>query len=121
MSKNSSSNVDVSSIVYSPQNASFTSVLKAYIKDLRFDTFETPKPIIIVTALTEAHVQSAVLCAKNVGIQLKTRSCGHDFDGISYVSKETFIILDMFNLRDVIVNISTESAVVQAGATLGEC
>ncbi|KAK1384829.1 Berberine bridge enzyme [Heracleum sosnowskyi] len=120
LSKNLSPTEDGSSFVYTPQNASFTSVLKAYIKDLRFDTLETPKPIFIVTALKEAHVQSTVVCAKTMGIQLKIRSGGHDYDGLSYVSKQTFIILDMFNLRKIDVNIATETAVVEAGATLGE-
>lgn len=120
LSENLSPTEDGSSFVYTPQNASFASVLKAYIKDLRFDTLETPKPIFIVTALKESHVQSTVLCAKNMGIQVKIRSGGHDYDGISYVSKQTFIILDMFNLRNIDVNVATETAVVQAGATLGE-
>ncbi|WOG81642.1 hypothetical protein DCAR_0100793 [Daucus carota subsp. sativus] len=120
LSENLSPSEDVSRFVYSPQNASFMSVLRAYIKDLRFDTVETPKPIFIVTALKEAHVQSTVICAKKVGVEMKIRSGGHDYDGISYVSKETFIILDMFNLRNIDVNVENESAVVGAGATLGE-
>ncbi|KAL1830844.1 hypothetical protein ACET3Z_000495 [Daucus carota] len=120
LSENLSPSEDVSRFVYSPQNASFMSVLRAYIKDLRFDTAETPKPIFIVTALKEAHVQSTVICAKKMGVEMKIRSGGHDYDGISYVSKQTFIILDMFNLRNIDVNVETESAVVGAGATLGE-
>lgn len=55
-----------------------------------------------------------------MGIQLKIRSGGHDYDGISYVSDEKFIILDMFNLRLIDVNIKKETAWVQAGATLAE-
>ncbi|KAL1829492.1 hypothetical protein ACET3Z_007904 [Daucus carota] len=110
----------VSSIVYSPQNSSFNSVLQAYIKNKRFNTSATPKPAIIVTATKESHVQNTVICAKNMGIQLKIRSGGHDYDGISYVSDTTFIILDLFNMRKIDVNIDTETAVVEAGATLGE-
>ncbi|KAL8113348.1 hypothetical protein AgCh_020609 [Apium graveolens] len=110
----------VSSIVYSPQNSSFNSVLQAYIKNKRFNTSETPKPAIIVTATKESHVQNTVICAKIMGIQLKIRSGGHDYDGISYVSDTTFIVLDMFNIRNIDVNIDTETAVVEAGATLGE-
>ncbi|KAK1375656.1 Berberine bridge enzyme [Heracleum sosnowskyi] len=110
----------VSSIVYSPQNSSFTSVLQAYIKNKRFNTSATPKPEIIVTATKDSHVQNTVICAKTMGIQLKIRSGGHDYDGISYVSDTTFIVLDMFNIRKIDVNINTETAVVEAGATLGE-
>ncbi|WOG84882.1 hypothetical protein DCAR_0104067 [Daucus carota subsp. sativus] len=110
----------VSSIVYTPQNSSFASVLQAYIRNKRFNTSRTLKPTIIVTATKYSHVQSTVICAKNMGIQLKIRSGGHDYDGISYVSDEKFIVLDMFNFRKIDVDIESETVVVEAGAILGE-
>lgn len=120
LTKHSCPNGKITSIIYSPQNSSYTSVLQAYIKTLRFNTSTTPKPIIIVTPLQESLVTGTILCAKSMGIQLKIRSGGHDYDGISYVSDEKFIILEMFNLRLIDVNIEKETAWVQAGATLGE-
>ncbi|KAK9060038.1 hypothetical protein SSX86_020742 [Deinandra increscens subsp. villosa] len=113
----------LSAIVYgSASNSStYTTVLQAYIKNRRLNTTSTPKPAIIITPTKESHVQAAVLCAKKLGVQIKIRSGGHDYEGISYVSSEkTFIVLDMFNLRTVDVDIATETAVVQAGAQLGE-
>ncbi|KAK1369140.1 berberine bridge enzyme-like 21 [Heracleum sosnowskyi] len=110
----------VSSVVYTPQNTSFATVLQAYIKNKRFNTSTTPKPIIIITATKYSHVQSTVICAKNMGIQLKIRSGGHDYDGISYVCDQKFIVLDMNNLRKIDVDIGSETAVVEAGAILGE-
>lgn len=110
----------VSRIVYQPTNSSFTAVLNAYVRNLRFNTSSTPKPLIIVTPLLESHVSAAVVCAKTLGLHVKIRSGGHDYEGISYVSDDPFIILDMFNLRSINVNIEDESAWVQAGATLGE-
>ncbi|XP_023544589.1 berberine bridge enzyme-like 21 [Cucurbita pepo subsp. pepo] len=110
----------LSDIVFSRQNASYTSVLRAYIRNARFNTSSAPKPVIIVTPFTESHVQSAVICSKKLGIQLKIRSGGHDYEGISYVSDVEFIVLDMSNLRAVTVDVADKSAWVQAGATLGE-
>ncbi|KAG8365677.1 hypothetical protein BUALT_Bualt18G0131300 [Buddleja alternifolia] len=51
---------------------------------------------------------------------MKTRSGGHDYEGLSYTSKTPFVILDMFNLRSIEINLEDETAWVQAGATLGE-
>nr|XP_027124050.1 berberine bridge enzyme-like 21 [Coffea arabica] len=110
----------ISSILYSPINASYTSVLQAYIRNRRFNTSTTPKPLLIVTALEEYHVQAAVLCTKRTGLELKIRSGGHDFEGISYVSSVPFVILDMFHLSSIHVDIENEISWVQVGATLGE-
>ncbi|KAB1222876.1 Reticuline oxidase-like protein [Morella rubra] len=110
----------ITKIVYAQNNPSFTSVLRAYIRNARFNTTSTPKPVIIVTPTQESHVQAAVLCAKKNGIQIRTRSGGHDYEGVSYVSNVPFIILDMFNLRSVVIDIKQQTAFVQVGATLGE-
>ncbi|XP_044495803.1 berberine bridge enzyme-like 21 [Mangifera indica] len=110
----------VSNIVYSQTNASYTSVLRAYIRNARFNSSSTPKPFLIMTPLQESHVQAAVICTKQVGYQLKIRSGGHDFEGISYISDHPFFILDMGNLRSVSVDIREETGWVEAGATLGE-
>ncbi|KAL7131189.1 hypothetical protein ABFS83_13G181600 [Erythranthe nasuta] len=110
----------ISSIVYSPDNASFAKVLESYIRNRRFNVSTTPKPSIIVTPTTESHVSAAVLCAKKLGVQLKIRSGGHDYEGISYVSTATFVVLDMFNFRSIDVNMTDETAWVQTGAMLGE-
>ncbi|GKA36900.1 berberine bridge enzyme-like protein 8 [Tanacetum coccineum] len=43
-----------------------------------------------------------------------------DYEGLYYVAKDPFFILDMFNFRSINVSIEDETAWVQAGATLGE-
>ncbi|KAF7842377.1 berberine bridge enzyme-like 21 [Senna tora] len=110
----------VSEILFAQSNASYSSVLQNYIRNARFNTSSTPKPLIIITPLHESHVPPSVICAKSIGIQIKIRSGGHDYEGISYVSDEPFVILDLFNLRNITVDVDNEVAVVQAGATLGE-
>ncbi|KAL0305406.1 UNVERIFIED_CONTAM: Berberine bridge enzyme-like 15 [Sesamum radiatum] len=66
--------------------------------------------------------QAAVICAKELGIQLRVRSGGHDYEGLSYRSEtdEPFIILDLSKLRSVTVDMQGNSAWAQAGATIGE-
>ncbi|XP_034679369.1 berberine bridge enzyme-like 21 [Vitis riparia] len=120
LSKYSSPFDQASSIVYAQTNSSFTNVLQSYIRNQRFNAFSTPKPLIIVTPSDESQVQAAVICSRHIGIQLRIRSGGHDYDGLSYVSDVPFFILDMFNLRSINVNVTDETAWVQAGATLGE-
>ena len=84
------------------------------------NTSSTPKPSIIVTPSNESQVQAAIICSRNIGIQLRIRSGGHDYDGLSYISDVPFFILDMFNLQSISVNINDKTAWFQAGATLGE-
>ncbi|XP_062012530.1 berberine bridge enzyme-like 21 [Rosa rugosa] len=118
---NTHPNSSATKIVIPQNNPSFTSTLRAYIRNARFNTSTTPKPVLILTPTTESHVQASVLCAVQLKLQLKIRSGGHDYEGISYVSSEkTFVILDLFNLRSIDVNAEDATAWAQAGATLGE-
>jgi FAD/FMN-containing dehydrogenase len=120
LSKQTNQQEQISKLVYAQGNPSYTSVLRAYIRNARFNTSSTPKPLVIVTPTSESHVQAAVICAKNIGVQLKIRSGGHDYEGVSYISDVPFIMLDMSNLRTVVVNIQEQTDWVSAGATLGE-
>ncbi|XP_044497620.1 berberine bridge enzyme-like 21 [Mangifera indica] len=120
LTQQTNSTDELSKIVYAQTNPSYASVLQAYIRNARFNDSETLKPLIIITPLQESHVQASVICSKQVGYQLKIRSGGHDYEGISYISENPFFILDMFNLQSVCVDIKDESAWIEAGATLGE-
>ncbi|MBA0556082.1 hypothetical protein Golob_026216 [Gossypium lobatum] len=106
--------------IYTPSNSSFESALQAYIRNRRFLTPETPKPVAIVAPTHVSHVQATVICAKDNGVQIRVRSVGHDYEGLSYRSNVTFVILDMFNLRSIDVGVDNEVAFVQGGATIGE-
>jgi hypothetical protein len=110
----------ISSAIYTTNNGSYSSVLQSYIRNLRFNTTETRKPFLILTALHESHIQAAIVCAQKHNLQMKIRSGGHDYEGVSYVAEVPFFILDMFNLRSIHVDLKSETAWVQAGATLGE-
>ncbi|KAG4143450.1 hypothetical protein ERO13_D06G188600v2 [Gossypium hirsutum] len=110
----------ISEAIFTPQSPSYATVLQSYIRNLRFNETYTPKPFLILTALHQSHIQAAIICAKKGNIQMKIRSGGHDYDGLSYVATVPFFVLDMFNLRSIDIDMETETVWVQSGAILGE-
>ncbi|XVF82842.1 hypothetical protein PTKIN_Ptkin16aG0082800 [Pterospermum kingtungense] len=112
--------LNVSTILFSNFNPSYTSVLSAYIRNARFNTSSTPKPLIIITPLEDSHVSAAVICSQKLGFQLKIRSGGHDYEGLSYVFDKPFFLLDMFNMCNISVDMADETAWVGTGSILGE-
>ncbi|XP_047940374.1 berberine bridge enzyme-like 15 [Salvia hispanica] len=113
-----------STFISPSQTSLFTSILNSTAQNLRCLLPSNPKPILIFTPLTESHVQAAVVCAKALGVHLRLRSGGHDYQGISYTSDfkpaPPFILLDLGKLRAVDIDIGSEMAWAQAGATIGE-
>lgn len=117
---NSQNSTTFSNLIYTPNSPSYTSVLQASINNLRFASPSTPKPRVIVTPVHESQIQTVIFCSKKYGMQIRIRSGGHDFEGLSYVAKVPFVLLDMINLRSIEVDTKSATAWVDAGATLGE-
>src|ERR1044072_3307189 len=109
-----------SNAIYTRNNSSFLSILHMHTHNHRFSAQTAPKPLAIVTALHESHVQGTVICANDNGLQIRIRSGGHDTEGLSYVSDVPFVILDMFHFGSVDVDVASGTAWVQTGATLGQ-
>ncbi|XP_034212538.1 berberine bridge enzyme-like 26 [Prunus dulcis] len=109
-----------SKIILTKHSSAYSSVLQSSIQNLRFLNTSTPKPEAIITPFKHSHVQAAVICSKKEGIQIRTRSGGHDYEGLSYVSTTPFIMIDLFELRSIDIDIENEIAWVESGATLGE-
>ncbi|KAL5834261.1 hypothetical protein ACOSQ4_013758 [Xanthoceras sorbifolium] len=111
-----------SSTIFTPNNSSFSTILDSRAENLRLTEPSVPKPVLLFTPLNESHVQAAVICSKKLGINIRFRSGGHDFEGLSYVSfiEKPFVVIDLANIRSISVDIKEETAWVQVGATLGE-
>ncbi|XP_017234446.2 berberine bridge enzyme-like 26 [Daucus carota subsp. sativus] len=122
LSQNSDIPVPFSTTFYTPNNASFTSVLVSNAQNLRFIEPSVPKPELIFVPFNISHIQAAVICSKQLQIQLRVRSGGHDYEGLSYASdtNQPFLLLDLSNFKSIIVNIDDNSAWVEAGATIGQ-
>lgn len=90
------------------------------IQNRRFSTPTTPKPLAIITPLDVSHVQAAIKCSQKHGLEIRVRSGGHDFEGVSYFSNVLFIIIDLINLGSINVDVENETAWVQSGAAIGQ-
>ncbi|KAF7842353.1 cannabidiolic acid synthase-like 1 [Senna tora] len=91
-----------------------------YVKMHRFASNTTRKPLLILTPLHISHIRAAIRCSRRHGLEIRTRSGGHDYEGLSYVSHVPFIVLDLINLKSIDVDEEDGVAWVQAGATIGE-
>ncbi|XP_022152426.1 berberine bridge enzyme-like 18 [Momordica charantia] len=107
-------------IIYTSTDPSYSSILNYSIMNERFMGAKTPKPQVIVTPLQVSHIQASIICARKNGFQIRTRSGGHDYEGISYVSDVPFVLVDFVNLRSIDIDVERKVAWVQSGATLGE-
>ncbi|XVE74415.1 hypothetical protein DITRI_Ditri12bG0015300 [Diplodiscus trichospermus] len=110
----------ISGVIYTRNNSSFLSVLDFPYGNLRFSTPTTPKPFLIVKPTHVSHIQAAVICSRKYGLQIRVRSGGHDYEGLSFVSQVPFVIIDLINLRSINIDVEKQTAWVQAGATIGE-
>ncbi|XP_059439587.1 tetrahydroberberine oxidase-like [Corylus avellana] len=116
-SENSSS---TSKVIYTPSNSSYSSILQFSIQNSRFSTPATPKPLVIVTPTHVSHIQAAINCSQTHGMQIRVRSGGHDYEGLSYVSDVPFVLIDLIDFRSISVDVENSTAWVEAGATTGE-
>ncbi|CAN0927352.1 Berberine bridge enzyme-like 27 [Linum grandiflorum] len=107
------------SVVTQEDNAYFNE-LSSSIQNLRFTTSTTNQPVVIVQPNETSQIGAVVLCAKANNLELRIRSGGHDYEGLSYTSAAPFILVDLIQLSEVTVDPYEKSAWIQAGATVGE-
>ncbi|XP_073314132.1 tetrahydroberberine oxidase-like [Primulina huaijiensis] len=107
-----------SDVIYTPKNSSYSSLLQS--GNERTASTSRLRPVAILTPWSGAEIQAAIQCSKKHGFQLRVRSGGHDYEGLSYVSEIPFFIVDMRNLRSVSIDTEENTAWIQVGATLGE-
>ncbi|KAL1821015.1 hypothetical protein ACET3Z_015884 [Daucus carota] len=123
LERRSQNSTSVSQVIYTPDNSSYASVLQFSIRNLRFASLpDSQKPLVIVTPIDESQIQTVILCSRRHDLRIRTRSGGHDFEGLSYrtTNNISFVLLDMINLRSINVDIASETAWVESGATVGE-
>ncbi|KAF8096119.1 hypothetical protein N665_0317s0025 [Sinapis alba] len=100
----------------------YTASLESPSPDISFLNlnFTSLKPILTLKPKSESEIKKSILCSKKLGVQVRTLSGGHDYEGLSYLSLSPFIIINLVNLRTININLTEETAWIQSGATLGE-
>ncbi|KAM0027118.1 putative tetrahydroberberine oxidase [Helianthus debilis subsp. tardiflorus] len=107
-------------LIFTPLNSSFESIWEARVSNLRFIKPSTPRPSVIVTPIDETQIQASLFCTKKHGYEIRIRSGGHDFEGVSSSDVVPFVMLDLVNMKSIDVDVGNKTAWVQAGALLGE-
>ncbi|XP_015900680.3 tetrahydroberberine oxidase-like [Ziziphus jujuba] len=110
----------ISQLIYTPTHPSYSSILNFSIQNPRFSSPSTPKPLVILTPLHVSHVPAAINCSRHHGMQIRVRSGGHDYEGLSYVSDVPFLVIDLINLTSITVDLEESTAWIEAGSTIGE-
>ncbi|CAN4083903.1 unnamed protein product [Withania somnifera] len=103
---------------YPPNSPTYSSILEYAQKNPRW--LNSSHPLFIASPRKESEIKPVILCAKKLSLQIKIKSGGHDYEGISFRSKSSFVMLDLSNLDDIKIDLDKGTVWVQAGATLGQ-
>ncbi|XP_071920721.1 berberine bridge enzyme-like 22 [Coffea arabica] len=117
---NSTSKISISKYIHTPNSQSYKNLLQSAEQNPRWYNSTTRKPRFIVTPYSEIEIQAAILCSRKNGLQIRVKSGGHDYEGLSFLCKNPFVIIDLINLHAISINLEDETAWIQSGATLGE-
>ncbi|KAJ6887357.1 hypothetical protein NC651_027634 [Populus alba x Populus x berolinensis] len=110
----------VSEAILTENSSDYSSVLRSSIRNYRFLNTSIVKPQFIITPFDESHIEAAIVCAKEYGMQIRVQSGGHDYEGLSFESYQEFVLVDLAKPSSIIVDIENETARVGAGASIGE-
>ncbi|OIT08658.1 PREDICTED: reticuline oxidase-like [Nicotiana attenuata] len=103
-------------------NSNYFNLLDFSLQNLRFAASYMPKPTLIILPNSKEELVSTILCCRQASYQIRVRCGGHSYEGTSYVSFDgsPFVIVDLMKIDDVSVDLDSETAWAQGGATIGQ-
>ncbi|XP_047325185.1 reticuline oxidase-like [Impatiens glandulifera] len=117
---------NVHNFTFYPRNDNDSSpyfgLLNFSMQNLRLANTSSPKPEAIILPGTKQELASSVLCCRKTSLDIRVRCGGHSYEGTSFLvaGPTSFVIIDMMNLDQVRVDLESEVAWVEGGATLGQ-
>jgi len=106
--------------MYNNDTCAYYDKLYYNLQNLRFAENTTAKPVTIIHPQSVDQIRQVISCSKSSNLQLRIRSNGHSYEGLSSTADASFVIMDLSKYNKVEVSLETSTARVQAGATLGE-
>ncbi|OUZ99948.1 FAD linked oxidase [Macleaya cordata] len=104
----------------SDSNSDYLRFLHVSIQNPLFENPATPKPAAIVMPRTKEELASTVRCCTRGSWTVRLRSGGHSYEGLSYTADTPFVLIDLMNMNRISIDVESETAWVESGATLGE-
>ncbi|OIT08492.1 PREDICTED: reticuline oxidase-like [Nicotiana attenuata] len=103
-------------------NSNYFNLLDFSIQNLRFAASYMPKPTFIILPSSREELVSTIFCCRKASYEIRVRCGGHSYEGTSCVSFDgsPFVIVDLMKLDDVSVDLDSETAWAQGGATIGQ-
>ncbi|XP_026421833.1 reticuline oxidase [Papaver somniferum] len=101
-------------------NSDYFKLLHASMQNPLFAKPTVSKPSFIVMPGSKEELSSTVHCCTRESWTIRLRSGGHSYEGLSYTADTPFVIVDMMNLNRISIDVLSETAWVESGATLGE-
>ncbi|XP_058074189.1 reticuline oxidase-like [Magnolia sinica] len=99
---------------------SYLHLLDHSIQNPRYAAPSINKPYAVILPENTQQVATAIRCSRAGSWDIRLRSGGHSFEGMSSVSDTPFVIIDMMNLNHITLDLESETAWVEAGVTIGE-
>ncbi|KAJ8444527.1 hypothetical protein Cgig2_028342 [Carnegiea gigantea] len=112
----------ISNFTLPNSSSNYAHFLRFSLQNLRASGERTPKPMAVILPETKEQLIHSVTCCMRSSLDIVIRCGGHSYEGLSSMprGKNPFVIVDMMNLNGVTVDLGSETAWVEGGATLGE-
>eukprot|EP00268_Persea_americana_P021303 TRINITY_DN2125_c0_g5_i1.p1 TRINITY_DN2125_c0_g5~~TRINITY_DN2125_c0_g5_i1.p1 ORF type:complete len:554 (+),score=71.09 TRINITY_DN2125_c0_g5_i1:454-2115(+) len=102
-----------------PHSPHYNHFLYASLSNLVFSRPTFLRPTIIILPHNLDQLTAAIRCSTQSSLTIRLRSGGHSYEGLSSTAPTPFAIIDLMNLDRVIVDLKTNTAWAESGATLG--
>ncbi|KAK4368351.1 hypothetical protein RND71_012143 [Anisodus tanguticus] len=119
---NHSSDKNINKHIHFPESPTYSSLVEYGQKNPRWLNSSSAQKLFIITPKNESEIEPIILCSQKFGLQIRVKSGGHDYEGLSFrsVTGTQFVIVDLFNMDDIKIDENEETAWIQTGVTMGQ-
>nr|BAM44344.1 berberine bridge enzyme [Coptis japonica] len=101
-------------------NSDYDRLLYVSMQNQIFTRSTFPRPSVIILPESKDQLVNTISCCRRGSWTIRLRSGGHSYEGLSHTADSPFVIIDMMNLNGVSIDLDTQTAWAESGATLGE-